>query len=121
MKTLTKSILILVLSTSTSLIFAQKEVNDTIPAGCMVSNIQSSITTSYCEPKIYQEGVEVFKELVKINPNDKDWNFYLGMCYYNLDKFEEAEKYLLIASEDIIYKIKIVYLKELHDTRSVKL
>jgi tetratricopeptide (TPR) repeat protein len=76
---------------------------------------------STIDQTIYKDGIKVFKELVEINPDDKDWNYYLGICYYKLQRFTEAEKYLDIASEDMSYKLKILYLKEINDTRSVKL
>lgn len=121
MKTLVKPIIILVLSTLAIRVMAQSEQSTNITVDSLKFNIQFSFTNSNFDPKIYKEGIKAFKELIDINPNDKDWNYYLGMCLYKMNRFEEAEKYLSIASEDMLYKLKILYLKELHDTRSVKL
>jgi tetratricopeptide (TPR) repeat protein len=121
MKRFIISVFVLIMSIFTYNIAVQGEIPDTLSGSSFLPEVQYSFTKLNCDPKIYKEGIRVFKELVEINPDDKDWNYYLGMCYYNLDMFEEADKYLAIASEDIMYKIKIMYLKNLHDKQCVRL
>ncbi len=47
----------------------------------------------------YEEAKPVFEKLVKQSPNNSSYNQWYGVCCYETGDYEEAEKYLLVASK----------------------
>ena len=62
----------------------------------------------YCDQKSYGEAVKSFEKAVELEPNNATYHYNLGVCYYNLGKFEKAIPYLKKAIEvdDIEGKIR---------------
>jgi len=47
----------------------------------------------------YEEAKPAFEKLVKQSPNNSSYNLWYGVCCYETDDWENAEKYLLIAGK----------------------
>jgi len=76
---------------------------------------KSQDTTYWKAIKYYQDeefnsSLLLFKSLLDSKPEDAEINYYVGMCYYNLDKPKLAKLHFSIAVNDNICRLKIILL-----------
>ena len=87
--------------------------------------------TFYIYNKKYSLALQVFSKLLKNDPENSNFAFYVGICYYHLEKYDISKKYLEDAvkntSED--YKDSVFeknapneakfFLEEINETKTV--
>ena len=45
----------------------------------------------FMRDKDYEKAAEVFKQAIRLWPDEANWHYYLGMCYGELGRYQEAE------------------------------
>lgn len=61
--------------------------------------------TYYLYNEKYSQALHVFSKLLKNDPENSNLSFYVGICYYNLEKYNISKKYL----EDAVKNISVDY------------
>jgi tetratricopeptide (TPR) repeat protein len=64
----------------------------------------------------YDRSIDIYSELLKTYPKDALVNYRIGVCYYFIEKHDEADKYFEIANDDSWYHSRIILFKELHQS-----
>ena len=57
--------------------------------------------TYYMYNEKFSQALHVFSKLLKNDPENSNLSFYVGMCYYNLEKYNTSKKYLEDAVKNI--------------------
>ncbi len=57
--------------------------------------------TYYMYNEKYSQALHVFSKLLKNDPENSNLSFYVGICYYNLEKYNISKKYLEDAIKNI--------------------
>lgn len=57
--------------------------------------------TYYIYNEKYSQALHVFSKLLKNDPENSNFSFYVGMCYYKLEKYNISKKYLEDAVKNI--------------------
>ena len=57
--------------------------------------------TYYIYNEKYSQALHVFSKLLKNDPENSNLSFYVGMCYYHLEKCNISKKYLEDAVKNI--------------------
>jgi len=57
--------------------------------------------TYYIYNEKYSQALHVFSKLLKNDPENSNFSFYVGMCYYHLEKRNISKKYLEVAVKNI--------------------
>lgn len=75
--------------------------------------------TYYIYNEKYSQALHVFSKLLKNDPENSNLSFYVGICYYNLEKYNISKKYLEDAVKNISkdYKDSVFEKKAPTDTQ----
>ena len=57
--------------------------------------------TYYIYNEKYSQALHVFSKLLKNDPENSNLSFYVGICYYKLEKYNISKKYLKDAVKNI--------------------
>jgi len=57
--------------------------------------------TYYMFNEKYSQALHVFSKLLKNDPENSNLSFYVGICYYHLEKYDISKKYLKDAVKNI--------------------
>ncbi len=61
--------------------------------------------TFYMYNEKYSQALHVFSKLLKNDPENSNLSFYVGICYYHLEKYNISKRYL----EDAVTNISVDY------------
>ncbi len=61
----------------------------------------------------YERSIEIYNELLTKAPEDEFVNYRLGICYFYIDKENEAERCFEFARVDSWYRARIILFKEM--------
>ena len=61
--------------------------------------------TYYMYNEKYSQALHIFSKLLKNDPENSNLSFYVGICYYHLEKYNISKKYL----EDAVTNISVDY------------
>ncbi len=65
---------------------------------------------TYYQEENYYESLLLFQNLLDVNPENVELNYYTGMCYYHLNKPNLAKWHFSIAANDNCCRLKIIIL-----------
>ena len=57
--------------------------------------------TFYMYNEKYSQALHVFSKLLKNDPKNFNLSFYVGICYYHLEKYDISKMYLVDAANNI--------------------
>ncbi|MCK4700446.1 MAG: hypothetical protein KAT38_08925 [Bacteroidales bacterium] len=57
--------------------------------------------TCYIYNEKYSQALHVFSKLLNNDPENSNLSFYVGMCYYKLEKYNISKKYLEDAAKNV--------------------
>ncbi|HEY4785333.1 MAG TPA: hypothetical protein VIH57_04765 [Bacteroidales bacterium] len=64
----------------------------------------------YYQEEEYHAALLLFQHALSVNPENVELNYYVGMCYYNLNKPKLAKWYFSFAINDNCCRLKILLL-----------
>ncbi len=70
--------------------------------------------TFYMFNEKYSQALHVFSKLLKNDPENSNLSFYVGICYYNLEKYNISKEYL----EDAVKNISEDYKDSVFEKKS---
>lgn len=110
MKTIKIILLIGIVAGFTNTLTAQEKNSSKIMSDIYVKNILLTKKdlkreyfqgTYYLYNEKYSQALHVFSKLLKNDPENSNLSFYVGICYYHLDKYDISKTYLVDAVKSI--------------------
>ena len=91
--------------------------------GPMTKDIENTYWTAvkYFQEEDYNKALLNFQHVLDTNPENVELNYYVGMCYYYLNKPKLAKWHFSIAADDNNCRLKIMLLARDNDIENIPL